>query len=186
MRFARRLATACLLGLSVFGPASARQQIDSGLITRVHLMDETGTTRIGTQVRESRPDDLDRLGTAAFFYRNKNVRDEKNRVVSGLRVRAWKEGERARVVVYTLVPRAGVPNAYLARRGLMGYLQPVVFVELTMAIGDERSLVEMRRLGLEPWTLTLVRAPRQDSAKRVGDTAASRYRRAMVPLSLDT
>ena len=155
----RPLVGTVVAGLVLSSTMAARPQ---EMVTRAILVDETGQSRVGTQARKVRPRKPDSgFGTAAFVYRNHNVKDQKGRVVSGLSVVAWEDGDRVRVAVYTLVPRRGVPNTYLGQRETAGYLEMADFVEFALAVGEKRELIELSRLGLEPWTIKIERVPRR-------------------------
>ena len=100
--------------------------------------------------------------SAVFFSWNHNARDSKGRIVTGLGFRAWMSGKEARVAVYALVPRDGVPNRYLAttREGLDD-LEPVPFAEFGIAVGASRKLDEMKALGMEPMLVSCAKVPKR-------------------------
>jgi hypothetical protein len=114
----------------------------------------------------SPPAGLSDMSTSTFFSRH-DVKDEKGRILTGLGFRAWMEGKLVRVAIFTLVPKPGTPNVYLARnQNQTGSILPVPFVDLSLSLGVQRKLVEMARLGLEPYVLTLsIRRPRNRDSR---------------------
>lgn len=136
----------------------ARQE----MITRVSVKPLSGDGGIGMAVRAIAPTSKPmtyRETTAMFFSWNHNVKDSKGRIITGLGFRSWAQGKEAHVEVFTLVPRAGAPNQYMATsgRGNLDYLEPVPFAQFTIAVGATRNLDEMKALGLEPLVVTCAR-----------------------------
>ena len=134
------------------------------IVTWVRIFDATGQSRGGTSAKTEKPPALTRgLGNrAVFFYENHQVRDESGRIVSGLSFQAWQEADGVRVAVYTLVPVPGAPNRYLAgSRGTLAQLRPTRLAEFSMRAGTSRALTELKRLGLDPWTLRVEQGPRR-------------------------
>jgi hypothetical protein len=129
---------------------------DQKLITRAVVFDGRGKLRGGTQARPQRPPTPTRgvRGMlASYFYDNHNVQDNAGRIITGVGVQAWHDKDSIRVAVYLLVPGPGAPNAYLSRPDVQPLLQPRKFLEFVLKVGEERRLEELRRFGLEPWTI---------------------------------
>lgn len=156
----RRVSAICL-GLIVLWPAVQARRPE--LVTVVRVFDSDGHSRGRARVAAKRPPVPTRGigGThASFFYDNTNVRDESGRIVSGLSVQAWQDESAVGVAVYVLVPGPGAPNAYLANHGTNHLMRPERFVEFVRKVGETRELFELRRLGLKPWTIKVLREPR--------------------------
>jgi len=159
-RLAGRVSVICL-GLVVLWSAVQAQQPELVMVARI--IDGDGNSRGRTGARAKRPPVPSRGLSGmhgSFFYDNNNVRDGNGRIISGLGVQAWQEGDGARVVVYTLVPGPGAPNVYLATRATQHLMRPERLVEFLLEVGEQRELVELRRFGLKPWTIKVLKEPR--------------------------
>ena len=125
----------------------AQIQMQAGVIVKEH----DGTPRLRFGLREAKPKQWPDSGDVHFFFRRHDVKDAAGRVVTGLGFIGWKQGPDARIAVFTLVPKAGAPNAFLAAspettRNLR--LEP--FDEFTLAPGKSMSVDKVKVLGVEP------------------------------------
>ena len=135
------------------------------MITQVKIKRGSGEGGVGMEVRAVAPTSKPmtyRETTAMFLTWNQNVKDAKGRIVTALGFRTWAQNKDARVEVFTLVPRAGAPNQYMARsgRGNLDNLEPVPFAQFTIAVGATRHLDELKTLGLEPLVVTCAKVPK--------------------------
>lgn len=145
-----------VLSLSVLlmgGPLSGLQTPN-----RIVVKNALGEIKGSSEPRSRRPQSLV-SGHAELnvFFQRHDVRDEKGRIVSGLGFISWTEGSGVRVAVLTLVPKPGAPNTYLAEKPeQVSGLQLQAFAEFSLAVGQSRQLDELKRLGVELMSVTLV------------------------------
>ena len=126
--------------------------------SHILVKDDTGTTRGGLEPRQAKPSvPVSSLtGNIAVFFSQRTLKDSRGRVVSGLCVAAWKDGPAVHVEVYTIVPRPGSPNVYLAdRRDQINSMSLAPLASFSLQRGESRSLTELKVLGVAPYFVTL-------------------------------
>jgi len=98
---------------------------------------------------------------AECFLQDKGIRDSEGLIVSGIGLYAWRDGTVTRVRVYTLVPALAAPNRWLNEMGDDPKLKrPKFLADYTLAVGESKSIAEMKSLGVEPLTLRFSIMPR--------------------------
>ena len=133
--------------------------------TREYVMVEIkqvdGKLRGGYQARDEKPEDLERTSSVNMqFLQRRDAKDEKGRIVSGIGVVAWLEGDGVRVWPFSIVPREGVPNAvYASPQGIVNTRREPLG-ESVLKVGETRRLTEMQQWGVEPFVLEVVRITR--------------------------
>ena len=145
---------ACVLFVVSFHAAHAQ---DSERVLVVEIRQADGTRRGTRGLLQDRPADL--LGNPRVniqFLQRPDVKDEAGRIVTGVGLTAWAEGDGARVWVFSIVPKEGVPNEYYGTPQGMTNTRREPLVELSMKPGDVRRLDEMQAWGFDPFVLELV------------------------------
>jgi hypothetical protein len=118
------------------------------------IMDGKGVTRGGTALMPKAPAKPDEARAGVVLVVPKeDVKNSDGQIITGFGFNAWAEGKGARVIVFMLVPKPGVPNIYLRDR--ITDLKQVKFASFPMAVGETRTLDEMKPLGLDPMSLRL-------------------------------
>lgn len=146
-----RLAVCLISVVSLIGLVGAAQAKHM-----VVVADATGQGRAQSEPRAAKPTgaSASRPEIMVFFLKH-DVRDAQGRVVTGLGFVTWMEGAGAHVSVFTMVPKPGAPNTFLAGSPEQtASLQPVALVDFTLKVGGSRSLDEMKALGVDPMVVS--------------------------------
>jgi hypothetical protein len=126
------------------------------------IVSDSSEQRAASQPRAAKPSTT-QPDTMVFFKRH-DVHDAKGRVVTGLGFISWTEGQGVHVAVYTMVPKPGAPNTFLAGTSeQLASLQAEALVDFSLKLGEVRSLSELKTLGVEPMAVTLAKDLRLDS-----------------------
>lgn len=127
----------------------------------VQISQADGKVRGARGLMEARPEDL--LSTPRVnvtFLVRPDVKDEAGRVVTGVGLTAWTEEDGARVWVFSVIPKDGVPNEYYGTPQGMANTCREPIAEFVMKRGDVRKLHEMDAWNFEPLVLALIERSR--------------------------
>ena len=152
LRWVFALAVA-VLGLQ--GSAQGQARESGGSKTYFHVFDEDGQWHGSGELRPTPYMTGESAPMLTGFLKHRNVVDSKGVVVSGLGFYGWKDKDVAKVLVWALVPRAGVPNRFLFQAGdtpsRLAQLRELTTLEFRL--GETRAIDAMKGWGLKPYTI---------------------------------
>lgn len=122
----------------------------------VVTVSEGGQRKAASEPRLARPTSPEQIRPEiTIFFQKHDARDSKGRVVSGVGFITWVVPEGVHVAVYTLVPKPGAPNTFLAATPeTVSLLRIEPLVEFGLPLGGTRRLDELNALGVTPLTVT--------------------------------
>jgi hypothetical protein len=107
---------------------------------------------------DSQPRDVaNTIARVSVFLPQKDVRLPDGQIVTGFRIDGWTEGDGVRIVVSALVPADGTNRYVEVQRGMhpASLFGKREFNRFALAPGENRTIDEMKALGIEPLVVRL-------------------------------
>jgi hypothetical protein len=92
---------------------------------------------------------------SVYLFDNHSVRTADGQALTGFEFIGWTEGTATRVQVFALVPKEDAPNVYLPG-GDPRNLMRRDFASYLLGPGQDRRIIEMGTVGVEPMVLQSV------------------------------